>query len=283
MKQILGIICSPRKLGNNEIAVKEISRRIKEPHTLKLLRLSDFNIKLCKGCYLCLFKSHCVLKDDLPVIIDAFCHADAFIVSAPAYCLGANASLKVLADRVLAFSGHVKEIWGKPAVGLSIAGLEGKEGFTKLNVDSFMRLFLMNVKASQILYAALPGEVCVKEENLNILDRLTSALMGEPVEPEEPRCPLCKGDTFRFLGNNRVRCMLCSNEGTVEAADGSIRIHAQRSDHELFLSEKDATDHGAWLAGMKSKYQENKTDLKAMTAAYKDIGEWIKPIREKKE
>jgi multimeric flavodoxin WrbA len=282
MKQILGIICSPRKLGNNEIAVKEISTRIKEPHTLKLLRLSDFNIKLCKGCYLCLFKGHCVLKDDLALIIDAFCQADAFIVAAPAYCLGANASLKVLADRVLAFSGHAKEIWGKPAVGLSIAGLEGKEGFTKLNVDSFMRLFLMKVKASQILYAALPGEVCTQEENLNILDRLATALMGDPIAPTEPRCPLCEGDTFRFLGDNRVRCMLCSNEGTVEAVDGLVRIHAERSSHELFLSEKDAMDHGAWLQGMKSKFEQNKTDLKAVTSGYKGIGEWIKPLRENK-
>jgi hypothetical protein len=225
MKQILGIICSPRKLGNNEIAVKEISRRIREPHTLKLLRISDFNLRLCKGCYLCLFKGHCVLKDDLPVIIDAFCRADAFIVSAPAYCLGANASLKVLADRALAFSGRVKEIWSKPAVGLSIAGLEGKEGFTKLNVDSFMRLFLMRVKASEILYAALPGEISIRDENSIILDRLANALAGDPVDPSEPRCPLCNGDTFRFLGDNRVRCMLCSNEGTVVTADGQIRVH----------------------------------------------------------
>jgi multimeric flavodoxin WrbA len=282
MKQILGIICSPRKLGNNEIAVKEISRRISEHHALKLLRLSDFNLRLCKGCYLCLFKSHCVLKDDLPVIIDAFCQADAFIVSAPAYCLGANASLKVLADRVLAFSGHVKEIWGKPAVGISVAGLEGKEGFTKLNVDNFMRLFLMNVKASEIIYAALPGEIIIKEGNLSILDRLATALTGDVIEPAEPRCPLCKGDTFRFLGDNRVRCMLCSNEGIVEASDSGVRIHAQRSSHELFLSEQDAMDHGQWLAGMKSKYQDNKTDLKAVTAPYKEIGEWIKPEKREK-
>jgi len=283
MKQILGIICSPRRLGNNEIAVKEISHRIKEPHELKLLRISDFNIKFCKGCYVCLFKDRCVLKDDLPVIIDAFCRADAFIVSAPAYCLGANASLKVLADRVLAFSGRVKDIWGKPAVGLAIAGLEGKEGFTKLNVESFMRLFLMNVKASRILYAALPGEICTKDENLHILDELATALMNDPVKQAEPKCPLCNGDTFRFLGENRVRCMLCSNEGTVAARNGTVRIEVERSAHELFLSQKDAMDHGAWLQGMKTKFKDSKLDLKVVTAAYKDMGEWIKPVREKKE
>jgi hypothetical protein len=47
----------------------------------------------------------------------------------------------------------------------------------------------------------------------------------------------------------------------------------------MFLSEKDATDHGAWLAGMKMKFEQNKIDLKAVTSCYKGIGEWIKPLK----
>ena len=56
MKTVLGIVASPRRLGNCEIMAKEISRQIPQPHELKLLRLSDFHIKPCRGCYLCLFK-----------------------------------------------------------------------------------------------------------------------------------------------------------------------------------------------------------------------------------
>ncbi len=279
MKQILGLICSPRKLGNNEIAVKEISRRIHHPHQLKLIRLSDFNIKLCRGCYRCLIEGKCVLKDDLPLIIDAFAQADAFIVAAPTYCLGANAALKLLADRVLAFSGRSREIWNKPAVGLGIAGLEGKEGYTKLNIDSFMRLFLMKVKASRIIYGALPGEALLNKANDEAFSQMAEALFGEPEAACGPRCPVCGGDTFRFLGDDRVRCMLCSNPGTLQINGEGMRILVEKSAHELFLSEKDAANHGAWLARMKSKFAQNKTDLKAVTAAYKDIGEWIKPLR----
>ncbi|HIJ57191.1 MAG TPA: flavodoxin family protein, partial [Deltaproteobacteria bacterium] len=40
MKKILGIIGSPRRLGNSEIMVKEIGRHIPIPHELKLIRLS---------------------------------------------------------------------------------------------------------------------------------------------------------------------------------------------------------------------------------------------------
>jgi hypothetical protein len=49
MKNILGIIGSPRKLGNCEIMVKEISRQISTPHELKLLRLQDFKILPCSS------------------------------------------------------------------------------------------------------------------------------------------------------------------------------------------------------------------------------------------
>lgn len=276
-KKVLGVICSPRKLGNCEIAVKEISQRIKEPHKLALLRLSDFKLSLCTGCYLCLFKGTCGLKDDLQLVIDAFAEADAFIIAAPTYCLGANASLKLLADRILAFYSQAAEVWKKPAVGIGIAGLEGKEGYTKLNIDSFMRLFQMQVKGSDILYAALPGEICQAEENKAAFDRFAEALFGEAIPAVEPRCGLCGGDTFRFLGENRVRCMTCSNVGVVQMKDGRVVPRIGISDHELFLTRKDALDHGAWLQHMKEKYQNTKIRLSEVTAPYKDIGMWIKP------
>ena len=80
MKQILGIIGSLRKLGNSEIMVKEISRSISETHELSLLRLTDFKIDSCRGCYNCLFKEErCVINDDIYTIADAMGAADAVI------------------------------------------------------------------------------------------------------------------------------------------------------------------------------------------------------------
>jgi len=277
MKTVLGLICSPRKLGNSEIAVKEISRRIGEPHQLKLIRLSEFTIKPCHGCYMCLLKGKCIIEDDLSLIIKAFIQADAFIIVAPTYCLGANASLKLLADRVLAFSAHSDKIWNKPAVGVGIAGLEGKEGYTKLNIDSFMRLFLMKAKASKIIYGALPGEVRLNNANDVDFSMMAASLFGEPVADMGPKCPMCGGDTFRFLGDSRVRCMLCSNDGTFEAGTAGYHFNISMSDHELFLDPEAASHHGQWLRGMKEKFKERKNDLREVTQAYKNQGEWIRP------
>ncbi len=147
MKKVLGIIGSPRNLGNCEIMIKEISRQIPVSHELNLLRLSDFDILPCRGCYRCLPEGkQCVFKDDLNTVLQAMCDADALVVAVPAYFLSANACLKGLLDRGLSIYNHSQKLWHKPAVGIGIAGIAGREGFTLLGVQSFLKLILAQEK-----------------------------------------------------------------------------------------------------------------------------------------
>ena len=82
MKKILGIVGSKRSSGNCEIMVKEISRQVPEPHQLQLLRLPDFDIRYCTGCYRCLIKGRgWVIGDDLSIVLDAIAGADALILA----------------------------------------------------------------------------------------------------------------------------------------------------------------------------------------------------------
>lgn len=151
MKKILGIIGSPRKLGNCEIMVKEIGRQITAPHEMHLLRLTEFNLLPCRGCYACLFKEEkCVQQDDFQRILESILEADALIVAAPTYFLGANASLKRLLDRGLAFYAHIDKLWGKPAVGVAIAGIPGKEGYTLLGIQNFLKMTLTEIKQTRM-------------------------------------------------------------------------------------------------------------------------------------
>ncbi|MDM8525458.1 flavodoxin family protein [Desulfococcaceae bacterium HSG8] len=277
MKKILGIIGSPRKLGNSEIMIKEISRHVEVPHELKLLRVSDFNILPCRGCYACLFKAErCVLKDDLYTILDAMLEADALIVSAPAYFLGTNASLKRLLDRGLAFYTHVEKLWGKPSVGAGIAGIQGKEGHTLLGIENFLNLTLTENKGTTMVYGALPGEIFMNGQNKKTASALASALFGPPLEKKGPCCPLCGGETFRFLPDGMVRCMLCSNTGTMVMKESGPVFDIKRGDHELFLNKEDVIRHKEWLVGMKSRFIEHKKELKEISTAYLE-GNWIKP------
>ncbi|MGD9107324.1 MAG: flavodoxin family protein [Desulfobacterales bacterium] len=278
MKKILGIIGSPRNLGNCELMVKKISRQISIPHELKLLRLQDFKILPCKGCYQCLYKTEqCVLEDDLAPVINAMVNADALIVSVPTYFLGVNSCIKQFLDRGLSLLAHIEKLWHKPAVGVVIAGIEGKEGYSLLGLQSFLKLILAEIKGCRIVYGALPGEVFMNPENKRTAAELARALFEPCVEKNGACCPLCGGDTFRFIENNRVRCMLCSNSGIMTLQEDTPAFEIKKSDHELFLSEEDAVKHREWLLGMKSRFVRRKKALKEITQSYIRQGSWIKP------
>jgi len=278
MKKILGIIGSPRKLGNSEIMVKEISRHISVPHELNLLRLQDFQILPCRGCYQCLFKTKgCVLDDNLNGVLKALVDADALIVSAPTYFLGLNASVKCFLDRGLSFYSHIEKLWDKPAVGVVTTGIRGKEGYSLLGIQSFLKLIFADDKDSRVVYGALPGEVFMDEENARTAKELASALFAPSAEKKGPSCPQCGGDTFRFMDNDTVRCMLCSNSGKMRMAAGRPTFEIGKNDHDFFSSKEEAVRHKQWLLGMRSRFIQQKKALKEITQQYLKQGIWIKP------
>ena len=277
-KKVLGIIASPRRLGNCEIFTKEIGRHIPESHELNLLRLSDFNIKSCKGCYLCLFKKErCIQRDDLYTVLDAIANADALILTVPSYFLGPNSSLKRLLDRGMAFYALAERLWRKPAVGVGIAGMQGKEGYTLLGIESFLKFLLSDIKCCTMVYGALPGEVFMDKQNNRTAAVLGKALFASSKESQHPACPLCGGQTFRFLKDDEIRCMLCSNTGTFSMKNGRPVFQITGDDHGLFLSKEDALKHREWLREEVRKYSQQKDDLKEIQRRYKDEGNWIKP------
>ncbi len=278
MKKVLGIIASPRKIGNSEMMIKEIGKNIPVLHELKLLKLFDFNIQPCRACYTCLFKEErCVLDDDLYKVIEAITEADGLIVAAPTYFLGANALLKLLLDRGLSFYAQIDKLWGKPSIGVGIAGIEGKEGYTLLNIRSFLKMTMTDIKMTGMVYGALPGEIFFNEENKQTAAVLGSALFGDRVVTKVPSCPLCGGDTFQFLGDNRVNCMLCSNAGTIETKEDRLVFAIHRGGHEMFLSKAEAVQHREWLRQMKGRFVEQKSRLKEISLSYLKGWDFIKP------
>ena len=277
METILGIIGSPRRRGNCELMVKTIGRQINRPHRLRLLRLTEFDLHPCRACYRCLFEGNCPLDDDYGLIVEALLNADACILAAPTYFLGPNSGLKRFTDRGLALYPHLETLWGKPAVAVGIAGIPGKEGYTMLGIESALRLLFAEIRSQAMVDAALPGEVFLNGANLETAARMAKAL-GQPAPPAvQPCCSLCGGKTFRFLDRNHVRCMLCSNTGTLKAGRHGVTVDIAPGDHELFLTREDAIAHRDWLVGMKSDFESRKTELKAVVREFGAGGDWIRP------
>jgi multimeric flavodoxin WrbA len=279
-KTLLGIVGSPRKFGNSELFIKELYRQLDGDWELQLIRLPAMAIRPCKACYQCLFdQQRCPQDDDFALVLEALVKADAYVVAAPTYLLGANASLKRFLDRGLSFYAHLDGLWGKPAVGVAIAGLEGMEGHTKLDVESFIKLTLGELRGSAVVYGALPGEIFLKEGGRETARDLAAALSGDQAKaaPSGPECPLCGGDTFRFLPDGRVRCMLCSHAGAYALADGRFKVETTPGEHPLFLSYEAAKRHGNWLRSTKQEFLARRKELKAVTSNYTQVGSWLHP------
>ena len=283
MKNLLGIIASPRKLGNSEIFIKELYRQLPGVWDLKLIRLPELNIRPCQACYRCLFEEmRCVQNDDLNLVLEALAQSDAYVVAAPTYFLGANATLKLLLDRGLSFYAHFDRLWGKPAVGVAIAGNRGMEGYTKLIIESFIKLTLGDLRGSAVIYGALPGEILVGNEGKETARRLAEALVhGRGSEGDAPTCPLCGGDTFRFLPHGQVRCMLCSNSGDYQWQESGLRCYITPGEHHLFLGYENAKKHPNSLRAMKEDFLARRKELRAIVQQYEQMGTWIQAKKTK--
>lgn len=283
MQKVLALVSSPRRLGNSELIAKEVSRHIPEPHRLFLVRLPNMNIKPCRACYTCLFDK-CPQDDDFPDIMDALIESDALILVAPTYLLSANASLKKLMDRGLSFYSHFEHLWGKPSVAIAVAGIPGMEGYTKLCLENAVRLMGGELKASEVLYGALPGEVFMNQDNLQVVKNVAEALFGPtPDWKHTPwRCQACGGDTFRFLASDRVRCMTCSSPGKVQVDNGGISFTVDPPEDHFFLTLEGARRHLDWLRGMKQRFLQIKRELKDICLDYRNEGEWLQS-RQKEE
>jgi multimeric flavodoxin WrbA len=213
MKTLLGIIASPRKLGNSELFARELYRQLSDEWKLELARLPDLDIGSCRGCYRCLLAGGgCPIKDDFQSVLGALIRADAYIVAAPTYLLSCHASLKRFLDRTLCACRYIDGLWGKPAVAVAVAGKNGMEGYSKLVVENFVKILLGDLRGSAVVYGALPGEIFLRNEAKETAKSLAHALVhGKKRDVDVPVCPLCGGDTFRFLPTNELRCMLCSS------------------------------------------------------------------------
>ena len=279
MKRVLAFIGSPRKLGNCEIMVKEISRNIPEPHELRVLRLTDFDLQPCRGCYACLFNGKgCVIKDQFHFVFDEILQADAYIAAAPTYFLGPASVMKRLTDRHLALYPHAEKLWGRPAVSVSVTGIKGREGYTALGLESFLKLLLADIKASREIYGALPGEIFYGAEAKTAAAQLGASLFGKRETRGGPSCPLCGGQTFRFTGDSSVCCMLCSNYGTLTFEKGVPHFEIATGEHEMFTSLESAVAHREWLKGMKERFLSEKDALKQIVVGYLEDGTKVLPV-----
>lgn len=267
MKTVLGIIGSPRKMGNCELLVKEIAAAVPGAPNLRMVRLVEKDIRPCKACYRCL-TGDCPHQDDYSGVLRAIVGADAVVVAAPAYLHGTHSSLQRFLDRCLQAYRHVGELYGKPAVAVAAAGVADGEGSALLGVENFIRGLGMSLKDRAVVRATFPGDAVLSEEGRGAAHRLAAALVSpDEYTPEGICCPECHGTYFEFRGTNSVYCLSCGGTGSFFDDDGKTRLKIRPPAHS-WRTKEDRISHREWLISRREEFLRRRNLLKDAVKPY---------------
>lgn len=269
---LLLVIGSYRRLGNCEMFAKEIARTA-QADKISCLRLTDFTLKPCMGCYRCLNPEHrCQVKDDLYFILDRMQGHDGVIFSIPTYILGPVGQFKLLADRLACMSGFHPAFQKMGAVSAVFGGIASWRGVTQAMVNAVIRMMGFNLKGSAFIEAALPGE-SLSDNNQPMAQALARALSDKACTyfPSSTlTCPSCGSDLF-FVQEERLVCSLCASSG-VYRAGGWLGFE----DSGRFSAKGFAEHFEGWLKPKVIEYEAKRDHHKMLRATYRDIGEWIR-------
>lgn len=101
-KKVLILSGTPRKGGNSDILCDQFAKGAEDAgNVVEKICLREKNIGFCRGCYACTEKGRCVLKDDVPEIVDKMYDADVIVMASPVYFYSVDAQMKALIDRTV--------------------------------------------------------------------------------------------------------------------------------------------------------------------------------------
>jgi multimeric flavodoxin WrbA len=100
MTSIVGILGSPRRMGNCDILLDEALKGASQSgaEVYKII-LDELVFRPCRGCNDCHEDGTCVQRDDMTAVYDLIERADAVIIATPIYFSGPSAQTKLLIDR----------------------------------------------------------------------------------------------------------------------------------------------------------------------------------------
>lgn len=274
--RVLGLVASPRKLGNSEILVKEMLAFLPDNVNKEMMRLTDLKIGNCNACYACLPEDKdCVIEDDFNFFLSKVKEADAIILGTPCYFLGAHTSLKVLGDRLISVLREGAAFAGKKCVIAISYGVPGWNGYAREAAINFARFLHLDVVGTMVVQAANPGEV-VKPNVLTEAQQLAASLMQPHKElnsSESMYCPACSSSLLQMSLDGKVRCPMCAATGRLSVESNKLDITWEEAVHSRF-SPQGMAEHAELLEQIKSGYLANRSQLYGMRKPYQQYDNW---------
>lgn len=173
MKNILGIVGSPRKHGNTHLLVAKVLEGAKEKGTQEeLVTLDALQICECNGCHACWRGKECSKQDDMNTLYPKIAQSDVLIFGTPVYWYGPTALMKAFIDRFVYFNcpTNRSKIQGKSAV--LVIPFEETDPETVAPVLNFFEKCFQYLQVQCVAKLIAPGvtkrgEVCDKPEYLS--------------------------------------------------------------------------------------------------------------------
>ena len=101
MSKVLIISTSLRGGSNSEFLARECEKGAKEAgNEVEFISLKQKEIKYCIGCLSCQKTEKCVIKDDVPEIMEKVKNADIIVFATPIYYYEMSGQMKTLLDRL---------------------------------------------------------------------------------------------------------------------------------------------------------------------------------------
>ncbi len=133
MKKVTAFIGSARKKHTYETTEKFLKKVQSFGNVeYEIVRLSNYNLGVCKGCKLCLDKGEelCNLKDDRNILLEKIKSSDGVVFASPNYSFHVSALMKQFLDR-LGFFFHRPQFFGKTFTGIVAQGVYGGNKIVK--------------------------------------------------------------------------------------------------------------------------------------------------------
>lgn len=237
--KILALNGSYRRNGNTEILLKQaLMAAEKEGAAVELVKLTDYEIKACRGCGLCLFKKdYCQVKDDdVRILFEKIKECDGLILGAPCYFLETTAVIKQLVDRCWVL-GHQLDKPRKPASVIIPFATQGWIPYIMVQPNILLKLLGMEKIDQYAVHTQGISEVLLDDEAMVRAYRMGREMVravktGDYSYRGRPGlCPVCHDNILRVLDDQEtVECPVCAIRGKIEIVNNKIMVHFSERD-----------------------------------------------------
>jgi len=167
MHKVIGIVGSPRQVGNTRYLVNEALETLKkEGVETELILLAEKKIAPCEACNACAELLNCQIEDDFQDIFEKMKAADGIIIGSPVYFGSATPQIMALLDRAGYVGLKTRAFERKAGAAIAVARRAGAN-FTFAQLNYFFFINGMIVPGStywNVGYGRAPEEVQNDEE-----------------------------------------------------------------------------------------------------------------------